>query len=71
MTVESALLSTFRSDCNSLLGKAHNKLGPKAEALLMDVREINRLMFILLNSNCIQFYESVVSLRESGSGLML
>ena len=50
-----------------MLGKAHSKLGPKAEALLMDVKEINRLIFILLNSNCVQFYESIIALRESGS----
>ena len=68
MTIESALLSTFRSDCTSLLGKAHSKLGPKAEALLMDVKEINRLIYILLNSNCITFYEAVLNLRETGSG---
>ena len=68
MNVESALLSTFKTECSSILGKSYKKIGPKAEAMLLDVKEINRLIYILLNSNVVTFYECLVNLRLFGSG---
>ena len=69
MKVESALLSTFKADCHAILGKSYSKLGLKAEAMLLDVKEINRLIYILLNSNCVTFYECLMNLRLFGSGV--
>ena len=37
--------------------------------MLLDVKEINRLIYLLLNSNCITFYESLTNLRLHGSGV--
>ena len=69
MQVESALLSTFKADCQAILGKSYSKIGPKAEAMLLDVKEVNRLIYVLLNSNCVTFYECLVNLRIFGSGV--
>ena len=56
MTVESALLNTFESECRAALGPQFMKLGAKVKALLRNVNDIKRLIYTLLNSDCVTFY---------------
>ena len=68
MTTESAMLTSWSSKIQSILGKFATKLGPKARAMFKDIAEIKRLLNILLHSNCVMFYEELVDLRLFGAG---
>ena len=67
MTVESALLNNFESECKSVLGKMLNKLGFKARCLLRNVVDIKRLIWTLLNADCVTFYQHLSDLRTFDS----
>lgn len=63
MTVESALLSSFESECRSALGQQFSKLGRKAKVLLQNINDIKRMIWNLLNSDCVSFYSHLADLR--------
>ena len=56
MTVESALLATFESECRAALGAQYSQLGFKVRMLLRNISDIKRLIWSLLNSDCVSFY---------------
>lgn len=61
--MESALLNSFESEVRSVLGPTFGKLGVKAQQLMKNVQDIKRLIWTLLNSDCVQFYSSLADLR--------
>ena len=63
MTVESALLNSFEGECRVTLGNVIQKLGQKVRALLRNVTDVKRLIWTLLNSDCVSFYSSLTDLR--------
>ena len=64
MTVESALLSTFESEVRSVLGPAFPQLGIKGRMMLKNIQDVKRLIYLLLNSDCIYFWSSLSDLRS-------
>lgn len=67
MTVESALLGNFESECKAVLGKMLSKLGVKVRMLLKNISDIKRLIWTLLNSDCVTFYSHLSDLRTFDS----
>ena len=63
MTVESALLTTFDGQCRGVLGQNYSKLGAKVKMLVKNVAEIKRLIWTLLNADCVQFHSQLIDLR--------
>ena len=61
--MESALLNSFEGECRSILGPTFGKLGVKAQQLFKNIHDIKRLMWTLLNSDCVAFHTSLTDLR--------
>ena len=64
MTVESALLSTFESECRAALGAQMGKLGMKARVLIRNISDVKRLIWTLLNADCVTFQNQLTDLRN-------
>lgn len=63
--MKKALLKSFMGHFKSLLGKNFVYLGQKAKALLRNVAEIKRMLWLLLNSDSVNFYVYLTDLRSN------
>ena len=63
--VKKALLKSFFSGVRTLMGKRFIQLGPKARSLIRNVSEINRLIWLLFNSDCVSFWTYLNDLRSN------
>lgn len=63
LTVEKALLKSFFMHIRIALGKSFVYIGAKAKSLLRNIGEINRMIWLLLNMDCIVFYNYLTDLR--------
>lgn len=67
LDVKKALLKNFHGIFRGLLGKNFTYIGAKTKALLRNVNEVKRLMWLLFNGDCVSFYSFLNDLRFSGS----
>lgn len=65
LEVKKALLKSFFSGVRTLMGKRFLQLGPKARSLMRNVSEINRLIWLLFNSDCVSFWTYINDLRSN------
>lgn len=65
LIVEKALLKSFKGHFMALIGRNLGILGNKAKCLLNNVYDIQRLIWFLLNYDCVHFYNFFIDLRSS------
>lgn len=65
LTIESALLKSFIGQLKGAVGKNFVNLGYKTKALIKNVNDVRRLIWLLLNLDCITFFNYLTDLRQA------
>eukprot|EP00347_Sterkiella_histriomuscorum_P024144 403332158 len=62
---QKALLKSFEGLFRGMMGKNYVYLGQKANQLIQNIRDIKKLMWLLLNQDCVNFYYNLNDLRTN------
>lgn len=65
LTIENAVLMEFDSHVRRMLGRVFMRLPFKAKAMVNDIQEIRKMIWLLLNADCVQFYVVLADLRTA------
>ena len=60
-----ALLNSFMSAFRGMMGKNFVYLGVKARSLLRNIQDIKKMMWLLVNQDCVVFYNYLNDLRSN------
>lgn len=64
MVMKKAILHTFYGEVKRLFGRNFIYIGFKGKAMIGNIQEIRRLIWIHLNSDCISFFIILTELRS-------
>lgn len=60
-----ALLNSFISSFRAMMGKNFVYLGVKARSLLRNIQDIKKMMWLLVNQDCVVFFNYLNDLRSN------
>ena len=67
LLIEQALLPLFEGQVKSIFGVNYCYTSAKLRTMVENIKEIRRLIWILLNSDCVTFFTVLTDIRSSDS----
>jgi hypothetical protein len=66
LKIENAVLNQFDAELSRIFGRMSNFMIPaKPRAMVQNIKDIRRLLWTLLNSDCVQFFTFLTDLRSA------